>query len=72
VSYWNGLAWIPVTGQRVSYASSSDQPTTITFHPVGGTAVRLDMTSRSAHDPITGNLTIAEIRIPGNEVVARR
>ena len=72
VSYWNGLAWVPVTGQRVSYASGSDQPTTISFDPVGTTSVRLDMTSRSPHDPTTGNLTIAEIRIPGNELVARR
>jgi beta-galactosidase len=72
VSYWNGLAWIAVTGEHVSYASSSDQPTTISFHPVGATAVRLDMTSRSPHDPTTGNLTIAEIRIPGSEVVSHR
>jgi beta-galactosidase len=72
VTYWNGLAWVPVTGQQVSYASASDQPTTISFDPVGTTAVRLDMTSRSPHDPTTGNLTIAEIMVPGNEVVARR
>ena len=72
VTYWNGLAWVPVTGQQVSYASASDQPTTISFDPVGTTAVRLDMTSRSPHDPTTGNLTIAEIRIPGDEIVPRR
>lgn len=69
VTYWNGLTWVPVTGQRVSYATSSDQPTTISFDPVGTTAVRLDMTSRSPNDPATGNLTIAEITIPGDEVV---
>ena len=69
VSYWNGLTWVPVTGQHVSYASASNQPTTVSFDPVGTTAVRLDMTSRSPNDPTTGNLTIAEITIPGNEVV---
>jgi beta-galactosidase len=72
VSYWNGLTWVPVTQQRVAYAASSDEPTTISFSPVGTTAVKLDMTSRSPGDPTTGNLTIAEIRIPGNEVVSRR
>jgi beta-galactosidase len=69
VSYWNGLTWVPVTGQHVSYASASNQPTTVSFDPVGTTAVRLDMTSRSPHDPTTGNLTIAEITVPGDEVV---
>jgi beta-galactosidase len=69
VSYWNGLTWVPVTGQRVSYATSSDQPTTISFDPVGTTAVKLDMTSRSPNDPTTGNLTIAELTISGDEVV---
>jgi beta-galactosidase len=72
VSYWNGLTWVPVSQQRVAYAASTDEPTTISFSPVGTTAVKLDMTSRSPGDPTTGNLTIAEIRIPGTEVVSRR
>jgi beta-galactosidase len=68
VSYWNGLAWVPVTGPQVALTTVSDQPSTISFDPVSTTAVRLDMTSRSPDDPVTGNLTISELEIPGNEV----
>ena len=68
VSYWNGLAWVPVTGQHVAFASSSDQSSAITFDPISTTKVRLDMTSRSPNDPVTGNLTISEVEIPGTVV----
>jgi beta-galactosidase len=68
VSYWNGLSWVPVTGQQVTFASASDQPSTIVFDPISTTQVKIDMTSRSPNDPVTGNLTISEIEIPGTEV----
>jgi beta-galactosidase len=68
VSYWNGLSWVPVTGEQVTFASASDQPSTIVFDPVSTTKVKIDMTSRSPNDPVTGNLTISEIEIPGSEV----
>jgi beta-galactosidase len=68
VTYWNGLSWVPVTGQRVMFASASNQPSTISFDPISTTRVKLDMTSRSPNDPVTGNLTISEIEIPGTEV----
>ncbi len=68
VSYWNGLSWVPVTGQQITFASASDQPSTIAFDPVSTTKVKIDMTSRSPNDPVTGNLTISEIEIPGSEV----
>ena len=66
VSYWNGTDWVPVTGQHVSFAGTSDAPSTIMFDPVTATALRLDMTSRSPGDPTTGNLMIAELTFPGS------
>jgi beta-galactosidase len=66
VSYWNGLRWVPVHGQRVSYAAGSDQPSSITFDPVTTTQVKLEMTSRSPGSPTTGNLTIAELEVIGD------
>jgi beta-galactosidase len=47
VSRWNGSRFVPVTGQKISWATASGQPTTVTFDPVTTTAVRLDMTSPS-------------------------
>jgi hypothetical protein len=68
VSYWNGLTWVPVTAQHVSFAAGSDQPTMITFDPISTAKVKLDMTSASPNSPVTGNLTIAELAIPGTVV----
>jgi hypothetical protein len=65
VSYWNGLAWVPVTAQHVSFATGSDQPTKITFDPISTAKVKLDMTSASPNSPVTGNLTIGDLAIPG-------
>jgi beta-galactosidase len=66
VSYWNGLAWVPVRRLRVTPAQTSDQPSAISFAPVSTTAVRLSMTSRSPGSPVTGNLAISELEIPGS------
>jgi beta-galactosidase len=66
VSYWNGLAWVPVRHQHVDFASASDQPSSITFDPITTTQVRLEMTSRSPGSPTTGNLTIAELQVIGD------
>ncbi len=65
VSYWNGSDWVPVTGQNVSFAGTSNTPSTITFDPVTTTRLRLEMTSASPNDPVTGNLAISELGIPG-------
>jgi beta-galactosidase len=65
VSYWNGAAWVPVRGQQVSFASASNIPSKITFDPVSTTKLKLDMTSASPRDPVTGNLAISELKIPG-------
>jgi hypothetical protein len=43
----------------------SGAPSSITFEPVTTTKLKLDMTSAAPNDPVTGNLAIAELRIPG-------
>ena len=65
VSYWNGSAWVPVSNQQVAFATGSNAPSTITFDPVMTTALKLEMTSAAPYDPVTGNLAISELRIPG-------
>ena len=65
VSYWDGSSWKPVSNQNTAFAGSSGAPSSITFHPVTTTKLKLDMTSASPNDPVTGNLAIAELRIPG-------
>jgi beta-galactosidase len=66
VSYWNGVHWVPVRDQHVSFAAGTDQPSSITFAPVTTTQVKLDMTSRSPGSPATGNLTISELEVIGD------
>ena len=65
VSYWDGSSWKPVSNQNTAFAHSSGTPSSITFEPVTTTKLKLDMTSASPNDPVTGNLAIAELRIPG-------
>jgi beta-galactosidase len=57
--------WVPVTHQQVTFAGTSNTPSTITFDPVTTTALKLDMSSRAPQDPTTGNLAISELKIPG-------
>ncbi|MGQ5633544.1 MULTISPECIES: glycoside hydrolase family 2 TIM barrel-domain containing protein [unclassified Streptomyces] len=45
VAVWDGRAWVPVTGARTEWATASDSPTMITFDPVGGSRLRLTLTS---------------------------
>ncbi|HEY1515329.1 MAG TPA: glycoside hydrolase family 2 TIM barrel-domain containing protein [Solirubrobacteraceae bacterium] len=65
VYYRNGSAWTPVSNQHVVLATGSNAPSTITFDPVTTTALKLEMTSAAPYDPVTGNLAISELRIPG-------
>ena len=66
VSYWDGAAWVPVTGQQVDVRRSLQRrPSTITFDPVTTTKLKLEMTSTSPNDPVTGNLAISELTFPG-------
>ena len=45
VSYWDGARFVPVRNLKISRATTSDQPTTLSFDPVRACRVRLDMTS---------------------------
>ena len=63
--YWNGSGWAQVSNQQVAFATGSNAPSTITFDPVTTTALKLEMTSAAPYDPVTGNLAISELRIPG-------
>jgi beta-galactosidase len=62
--YWNGSRFVAVRHPHVTWATGSDQPTTITFDPVRTSRLRLDLTSR-APDTGTGFLGIAELQFGG-------
>jgi beta-galactosidase len=55
-----GRGWAPVTDVKVSWATASNEATTITFGPVRATSVRLTMTS-PAPGSAGGFLAIAEL-----------
>jgi hypothetical protein len=56
-----------IGGQQVQWATTSNQPTTITFDPVSTTGIRLDLTS-PAPNTSTGFLEITELQVPADEV----
>ena len=62
VSYWDDDRFVPVKNPAISWATASNQPTTLTFDPVHSTRVRLDMTS-SAPGTAAGFLQIAELQV---------
>ena len=62
VSYWDGTEFVPAANLKVSRATASDQPTTLTFDPVRSSRVRLDMTS-AAPGTGAGFLQIVELRV---------
>jgi beta-galactosidase len=45
VSYRSEHGFVPVAGQRITWATASGQPTTVTFDPIRTTALRVTMTS---------------------------
>ena len=53
---------MPAANLKVSRATASDQPTTLTFDPVRSSRVRLDMTS-AAPGTGAGFLQIVELRV---------
>ncbi len=67
VSYWTGSHWVRVPNQHTTFASASNQPTSITFDPVSTTRIRLDLTS-PAPGTSTGFLQITELQVPADEV----
>jgi beta-galactosidase len=64
VSYWDGHRFVPVQNLQISWATASNQPTTLTFDPVTSSAVRLDMTSPSPGTS-AGFLQITELQVSG-------
>ena len=68
VSYWNGLAWVPVSNPVITLSGVTNTPSTITFDPVSTTGLRLDMTSATPMSPTTGNISIAEWQVFADQV----
>jgi hypothetical protein len=69
VSYWNGTDWVPVSNAAVTWATASNEPSTITFDPVVASKVRLDMVSQFP-GASNGHVQIAELQVIGDEVAA--
>ena len=69
VSYWNGTDWVPVSNPAVTWATASNQPSTITFDPVAATKVKLDMVSQFP-GASNGAFQIAELQVIGEEIAA--
>ncbi|HTU05227.1 MAG TPA: glycoside hydrolase family 2 TIM barrel-domain containing protein, partial [Trebonia sp.] len=63
VSYWNSRELVTVSDVQVSWATASNQPTTIDFAPVTTTEIRLTMTSAS---PGTGGGFLAISSLAAN------
>jgi beta-galactosidase len=61
VTYWNGREFVPVRHLKITWATASNQPTTITFDPVRTSQIRLTMTSPSP-GTAAGFLQIAELQ----------
>ncbi|GGV66170.1 MULTISPECIES: glycoside hydrolase family 2 TIM barrel-domain containing protein [Streptomyces] len=62
VTVWNGHRWTPVTGARTDWATASDDPTVITFHPVRGSRIRLTLTSSAPGRP-EGAVRISRLEV---------
>ncbi|HEY3608075.1 MAG TPA: glycoside hydrolase family 2 TIM barrel-domain containing protein [Pseudonocardiaceae bacterium] len=62
VSYRTDHVFVPVSNPRITWATASDQPTTVTFDPVHTDQVRMTMTSPTPGTD-TGFLRITELRI---------
>jgi beta-galactosidase len=62
VSYWDGRDWRPATGTSVTWAASSNEPTSITFDAVTTTQLRLDLASSHPQAP-NGFVEVAELAL---------
>jgi beta-galactosidase len=69
VSYWDGTGWAPVSDPNVTFATGSNEPSTITFDPVATTKLKLEMTSQFP-GATNGHLQISELQVTGDLVVA--
>jgi beta-galactosidase len=61
VTYWNGRRLVPVHNLKITLATGSNEPTTITFDAVTTSHIRLTMTSPSPGSA-AGFLRIAELQ----------
>jgi beta-galactosidase len=61
VTYWKGRELVPVRNLKITWATGSNQPTSIAFDPVTTSQIRLTMTS-PAPGSTAGFLQIAELR----------
>jgi beta-galactosidase len=68
VSYWNGLAWVPVSNAVITLSGVTNTASTITFDAVSTTGLRLDMTSATPMNATTGNITITEFQVFADQV----
>jgi beta-galactosidase len=62
VEWWDGKAFRPATNVRITFATASDQPTTVTFTAVRTDRVRLTMTSPTP-GTAKGFLRISELAV---------
>jgi len=69
VSYWDGRSWVAVRNPAISWATGSNQPSTITFDPVATTKLKLEMTSQFPA-ATNGHLQISELQVIGDLVIA--
>ncbi|HKE17215.1 MAG TPA: Ig-like domain-containing protein, partial [Kofleriaceae bacterium] len=65
VETWDGHAFVPAANQEVSWATGSEQPTTISFDEVSTTRVRLVMTSAAPGSP-DGFVQVTELQALGD------
>jgi beta-galactosidase len=68
VSYWDGAKFVPVRNLKITRATASDQPTTLSFDPVRSSRVRLDMTS-AAPGTGAGFLQIVTLQVLSGSTV---
>jgi len=65
VEYWDGRAFVAARRQAVTWATASDQPTTVRFDKVSTTQIRLVMTS-AAPGTSNGFVQISELQALGD------
>ncbi|MFC8513638.1 glycoside hydrolase family 2 TIM barrel-domain containing protein [Streptomyces sp. NPDC057257] len=65
VAVWDGRAYVPVTGAAVDWATASDAPTVVTFDTVGGSRLRLTLTSAHPGQAV-GAVRISKLEAPAS------
>ena len=65
VEYWDGGDFVPADNQVITWATGSEQPTTIAFDKISTTTIRLVMTSGAPGTP-DGFVQISELQTLGD------